>query len=226
MVTILVVDDNYNTRLITKTNLEDKYKILTAKDGKEALEITENEHIDLIIVDVMMPIMDGYTLAKEIRNDKNNIPILMVTAKESINDKLTGFSVGVDDYMIKPIDYNELRARIEALLRRANIVSSKKIEIGNVIINEDTYAVSKDDISIELPPKEFELLFKLLSYPGQIFTKNQILDDIWGYSSDSSEDTIKTHISRIRNKLKDFDEFEIITVKGLGYKGEIKNETR
>ena len=173
----------------------------------------------------MMPIMDGYTLAKEIRNDKNNIPILMVTAKESINDKLTGFSVGVDDYMIKPIDYNELRARIEALLRRANIVSSKKIEIGNVIINEDTYTVSKDDISIELPPKEFELLFKLLSYPGQIFTKNQILDDIWGYSSDSSEDTIKTHISRIRNKLKDFDEFEIITVKGLGYKGEIKNET-
>ncbi|MBR3152329.1 MAG: response regulator transcription factor [Clostridia bacterium] len=225
MVTILVVDDNYNTRLITKTNLEDKYKILTAKDGKEALEITENEHIDLIIADVMMPIMDGYTLAKEIRNDKNNIPILMVTAKESINDKLTGFSVGVDDYMIKPIDYNELRARIEALLRRANIVSSKKIEIGNVIINEDTYTVSKDDISIELPPKEFELLFKLLSYPGQIFTKNQILDDIWGYSSDSSEDTIKTHISRIRNKLKDFDEFEIITVKGLGYKGEIKNET-
>lgn len=221
MITILVVEDDYNTRLLTKTNLESYYKVLCAKDGKQALDIVENEHIDLIIVDVMMPNMDGYTLSKEIRKEKNNLLIIMVTAKQEINDKLIGFSSGIDDYMTKPINYKELLARINALFRRSNIVNSKKIEIGNVIIDEQTYSVSKDNLHIELPPKEFELLYKLLSYPGKIFTKNQILDDIWGFSSDSSEDTIKTHISRIRNRLRDFDEFEIVTIKGLGYKGEI-----
>lgn len=219
MVTILIVDDTYNTRLVTKANLEDKYKILLAKDGEEALTLIENNHVDLIISDVMMPNMDGYSFSKEIRNEGFSIPILMVTAKESINDKLTGFSVGADDYLTKPVDYNELKARIEAILRRANIANSKKIKIGNVVIDEDTYSIYKEDLKVELPPKEFEILFKLLSYPNQIFTKNQLLDDIWGYNSESMEDTIKTHISRLRNRLQNFNEFEIVTVKGLGYRG-------
>ena len=219
MVTILIVEDDDNTRLLTKSNLEKEYNILTAKDGEEALNIMENKEVDLIIVDVMMPKMDGYTLSKKIREYNSNMPILMVTAKQSIDDKLQGFSSGVDDYMTKPIDYKELKARIIVLLRRSNINNSKKIVIGNVIIDEKTYTVNKNDISIELPKKEFELLYKLLSYPNQIFTKNQILDSIWGYDS-------KTHISRIRNRLKNFDEFEIVTIKGLGYKGEIKNANK
>ncbi len=226
MVTILIVEDDDNTRLLTKSNLEKEYNILTAKDGEEALNIMENKEVDLIIVDVMMPKMDGYTLSKKIREYNSNMPILMVTAKQSIDDKLQGFSSGVDDYMTKPIDYKELKARIIVLLRRSNINNSKKIVIGNVIIDEKTYTVNKNDISIELPKKEFELLYKLLSYPNQIFTKNQILDSIWGYDSFSTEDTIKTHISRIRNRLKNFDEFEIVTIKGLGYKGEIKNANK
>ena len=226
MVTILIVEDDDNTRLLTKSNLEKEYNILTAKDGEEALNIMENKEVDLIIVDVMMPKMDGYTLSKKIREYNSNMPILMVTAKQSIDDKLQGFSSGVDDYMTKPIDYKELKARIIVLLRRSNKNNSKKIVIGNVIIDEKTYTVNKNDISIELPKKEFELLYKLLSYPNQIFTKNQILDSIWGYDSFSTEDTIKTHISRIRNRLKNFDEFEIVTIKGLGYKGEIKNANK
>ena len=219
MVTILIVDDTYNTRLVTKANLEDKYKILLSKDGEEALTLIVNNDVDLIISDVMMPNMDGYSFSKEIRNEGFSIPILMVTAKESINDKLTGFSVGADDYLTKPVDYNELKARIEAILRRANIANSKKIKIGTVVIDEDTYSIYKEDLKVELPPKEFEILFKLLSYPNQIFTKNQLLDDIWGYNSESMEDTIKTHISRLRNRLQNFNEFEIVTVKGLGYRG-------
>jgi DNA-binding response OmpR family regulator len=166
--------------------------------------------------------MDGFKLLKTIRQDGMKLPVLILTAKQSFSDKQTGFIFGTDDYMTKPVNFDELHWRIDALLRRSNIASERIIRIGNVTLDEASYTISKGSITIELPPKEFDLIYKLLSYPGMIFTKNQLLDEIWGYDSESSEDTVKTHVSRLRNKLVEFNEFEIVTIKGLGYKGIIR----
>lgn len=224
MVTILVVEDNENTRILTEARLKRYYNVLTAQNGEEALEIFYEKQIDLIVADIMMPIMDGYEMLKELRDANENVPVLFLTAKSTFDDKKRGFDLGIDDYITKPIDYEELLLRIKALLRRANISTKLKINVGKFEMDENNYSVKYNDNQIELTKKEFELLFKLLSYPNQVLTKMQLLEDIWGYESNSSEDTIKTHINKIRHKLNGIDEFEIIAVKGLGYKVVLKEQ--
>lgn len=221
MITVLIAEDEKNIQLLIEAQLKPYYEVLTANDGEEALAIIQEKYIDLLITDVRMPKIDGFTLVDQIRKENYTLPVLMLTAKQTINDKKTGFHAGADDYLIKPVNYEELILRIEALLRRAKIVSQKQLVIGDVILDEATYTIQKGDARIELPNKEFVLLYKFLSYPGQIFTRNQLLDEIWGYDSFSGEDTIKTHVSRLRKKCALFSEFTIVTVKGLGYKGEL-----
>lgn len=221
MATILVVEDDRNMRLLTSARLKDNYTVKTACDGKEALEVIYKGGIDLIVADIMMPNMDGYELLSTLRNDGYNTPFLFLTAKETITDKQKGFTLGTDDYMTKPFSSDELLWRVNALLRRANINQEKKIVIGSVTVDSEKYAVYSDSEYVELPKKEFDLLFKLLSYPEQIFSKEQLLDSIWGMSNESGEETIKTHISRIRNRLKNMPEINIQTIKGLGYKASL-----
>ena len=218
MVTILVVEDNEHTRLLTEARLKRYYNVVVAKNGSEALDVFYERQIDLIVADIMMPIMDGYEMVSHLRENKEDVPVLFLTAKSTFEDKKKGFELGVDDYVTKPIDYEELLLRIKALLRRANISNKLKINIGAFTMDENDYSVKYNDSNIELTKKEFELLFKLLSYPNRVMTKIQLLEDVWGYESNSSEDTIKTHINKIRNKLKNVKEFEIVSVKGLGYK--------
>lgn len=222
MATILIVEDDRNMRLLTAARLEDLYTVICACDGVEALEYIHKGGIDLIVADIMMPRMDGYELLKTIREEGYTTPYLLLTAKETLGDKERGFSLGTDDYMTKPFSSSELLWRIQALLRRANIALNKKIEIGNVVVDSEKYAVYSNTAYIELPKKEFELLFRLLSYPDKIFSKEQLLDSIWGVNAGSGEDTVKTHVSRIRNRLRDITEFNIITIKGLGYKADIR----
>lgn len=226
MATILVVEDDRNMRLLTAARLEDQYTVICACDGLEALEHIHKGGIDLIIADIMMPRMDGYELLETIRAEGYTTPYLMLTAKETLGDKQKGFSLGTDDYMTKPFSSDELIWRIGALLRRADIAQSKKIEVGSVIVDSRKYAVYTDTQYIELPKKEFDLLFKLLSYPDRIFSKEQLLNSIWGVNAESGEETVKTHISRLRNKLKDIPEIGITTLKGLGYKAEINKGDR
>ena len=213
-------------RLLTSAKLKHQFTVLCAGDGVEALELLERRQADLISADVMMPRMDGYTLVKTLRERGDQIPVLLLTAKQSFEDKREGFFSGVDDYMTKPVNYEELIWRLNALLRRSRIASERRIVIGPVVLDSGAYTVSREGESLELPKKEFELLYQLLSYPGQIFTRNQLLDGIWGYDSESGEDTVKTHISRLRNKLRHIPEFRIVTIKGLGYKAEIVKEEK
>ncbi|MDO5547404.1 MAG: response regulator transcription factor [Eubacteriales bacterium] len=224
MANILVVEDDRNMRLLTSARLSDTYTVVTACDGLEALHIIHKGGIDLIVADIMMPRMDGYQLLQTIRSEGYATPYLLLTAKETLSDKQLGFSLGTDDYMTKPFSSDELLWRIAALLRRANISQDKKILLGQVTIDSEKYAVYTDSQYIELPKKEFDLLFKLLSYPDRIFSKEQLLDSIWGRNSESGEETVKTHISRIRSRLADIDEFRILTIKGLGYKADIRKE--
>ena len=224
MANILVVEDDRNMRLLTSARLSDQYNVTCACDGAEALEIIHKGGIDLIISDIMMPVMDGYELLRRIREEGYTTPFLMLTAKETIDAMEQGYKLGTDDYMKKPFSSDELKWRVAALLRRANISMSKKITMGNVTVDSEKYAVYSDSEYIELPKKEFDLLFKMLSYPGQIFSKEQLLDSVWGITSESGEETVKTHISRLRNRLSNISEFSIITIKGLGYKAEINRE--
>lgn len=221
MATILIVEDDKNTRLLTSARLKSYYKVEEAQDGEKALEILDHQHIDLIIADIQMPKLNGYDLVKVIREVGNKIPVIMLTAMHSFDDKKAGFASGTDDYMTKPINYDELLWRIKALLRRSNIASENKIAVGNVVLDASSYKVRVGEEEIELAKKEFDLLYKFLSYPGIIFTKGQLLDEIWGYDTESDENTIKTHINRLRNKFEGCIEFEIITVRGLGYKVEL-----
>ncbi len=224
MATILIVEDDRNMRLLTAARLEDLYTVVSACDGIEALDIIHKGGIDLIVADIMMPRMDGYELLKTVRQEGYTTPYLLLTAKESLGDKQRGFSLGTDDYMTKPFSSDELLWRVGALLRRANIAQNKKIELGNVVVDSEKYAVYTDTEYIEFPKKEFDVLFKLLSYPNRIFSKEQLLDSVWGMNAESGEETIKTHISRIRNRLKNITEFNIVTIKGLGYKADISKE--
>lgn len=218
MVTILVVEDNEHTRLLTEARLKRYYNVITAENGSDALDIFYDKQIDLIVADIMMPVMDGYEMLKHLRDNKEEVPVLFLTAKSTFDDKKIGYDLGIDDYVTKPIDYEELLLRIKALLRRANIANKMKINIGKFEMDENDYSVKYNNSTIEMTKKEFDLLFRLLSYPNRVMTKIQLLEDIWGYESNSSEDTIKTHINKIRNKLKEVEEFEIVSVKGLGYK--------
>lgn len=223
MFKILVVEDNKNLRKLMVTYLkENNYETLEAEDGKIALEVIDKKHVDLIICDVMMPNMDGYELSKELRAANYMVPILMVTAKDTIDDKREGFLSGVDDYMVKPVDMDEMILRVGVLLRRANIVNQRKLVIKEVILSYDEYTVRKGRKEYQLPQKEFQLLYKLLSIPNKIFTRQDLMDEIWGYDTESDVRTVDVHIKRLREKFEKFKEFEIITIRGVGYKGVIK----
>lgn len=224
MATILVVEDDRNIRLLTSARLKDYYTVMAACDGEEALDLIHKGGIDLIIADVMMPRMDGYELLRNLRQEGYSTPFLFLTAKEGCADKEKGFELGTDDYMTKPFSSDELLWRVKALLRRANINQEKRIIIENIVVDSEKYAVYSDSEYVELPKKEFDLLFRLLSYPEQIFSKEQLLNSLWGISSESGEETIKTHISRIRNRLKNMPQINIMTIKGLGYKASISGK--
>lgn len=223
MFNILVVEDNLDMRELFCTVLTDNgYHAYSAADGVEALEIMDKEYIDLIVADIMMPNMNGYELTKALRDAKYELPILIVTAKDQFADMQKAFKAGADDYMIKPINVNELILRIEALLRRAKISSEKKIVVGSTKLDYDALTVTVNGEESILPQKEFYLLYKLLSYPNKIFTRQQLMDEIWGMFSETDERTVNTHINRLRDKFSDCKDFEIITVRGLGYKA-VKN---
>ncbi|MCD7713006.1 MAG: response regulator transcription factor [Firmicutes bacterium] len=219
MFNILVAEDNADMRELFCTVLEQNgYKAFPAADGEEALDVMDREYIDLIIADIMMPRMNGYELTEELRRSKYTLPILMVTAKDQIYDMERGFHSGTDDYMVKPVNMRELILRVEALLRRAKISSEKKITVGSTVLDYDAMTVTVNGVESTLPQKEFYLLYKLLSYPNKIFTRQQLMDEIWGMYTESDERTINTHINRLRDRFEGCDDFEIVTVHGLGYK--------
>ena len=219
MFNILVVEDNLDLRELFVTTINNAgYRAFGATDGLDALNLMDNTHIDLIVADIMMPKMSGYELTKELRSLGNSIPILMVTAKDDYDSLQKGFSFGADDYMIKPVNVNELLLRIQALLRRARINSEKKIVIGSTIIDYESMTVKYNNDDIVLPLKEFNLLFKLLSFPGKIFTRQQLMDEIWGMDSETDDRTINTHINRLRERFSNNQDLEIVTIRGLGDK--------
>jgi DNA-binding response OmpR family regulator len=220
---ILVADDDKHTRMLMQAILEEEnYTVFTAENGEQALEVMDKEHIDLVVLDIMMPKMDGYEFTKLLRETDNNLPILMVSAKQLPADKRKGFLVGTDDYMTKPIDEEEMLLRIKALLRRARIVSEQKMQIGGVTLDYNSFSVTKNGETQVLPQKEFLLLYKLLSYPGHIFTRIQLMDEIWGTDSDTGWETVTVHVGRLRKRFADWDEFRIESVRGLGYRA-VKN---
>lgn len=216
---ILVVDDDKNTRLLFRAVLEDAgYTVSAAENGEEALAVLDREYVDLVVLDVMMPKLDGYEFTRILRKTDNNLPILMVSAKQLPEDKHRGFLAGTDDYMTKPIDEEEMLFRIKALLRRAKIANERRIVLGSVILDYDAFTVSRGEETQILPQKEFLLLYKLLSFPGKIFTRIQLMDEIWGQESDTGWETVTVHIGRLRKRFEGWEEFEILSVRGLGYK--------
>ena len=218
MFQILVAEDDKNTRRLMEAVLKEHgYHPILACDGLEALKLLDTHHVDLVILDIMMPGMDGYELTRQLRATDYTLPILMVTAKQLPEDKRKGFIVGTDDYMTKPVDEEEMILRIRAL-RRAQIVNERRITIADVCLDYDSLTVSRGDESQTLPRKEFYLLYKLLSYPGKIFTRIQLMDEIWGMESQSDDNTINVHINRLRKRFEDYPEFSIETIRGLGYK--------
>jgi len=194
------------------------YTVTLAKNGEAALDAMGKEHIDLVVLDIMMPKMDGYEFTQTLRECDNNLPILMVSAKQLPVDKNKGFAVGTDDYMTKPVNQDEFLYRIKALLRRAKIANERKIVVGDVVLDYDSLTVTKGDEVQELPQKEFMLLYKLLSYPGKIFTRIQLMDEIWGAESETGWETVTVHVGRLRKRFEGWSEFEIESVRGLGYK--------
>ena len=196
----------------------DGYAVTTAENGVEALEVMDRETVDLVVLDIMMPQMDGYEFTKTLRAADNNLPILMVSAKQLPADRKQGFLVGTDDYMTKPIDEEEMLLRIRALLRRARIATERKLTVGDVTLDYDALTVTRNGEVMELPQKEFQLLFLLLSYPGKIFTRIQLMDEVWGTESESGWETVTVHIGRLRRRFEGWQEFAIESVRGLGYK--------
>lgn len=219
MFNILVVEDNKNLRKLMVTYLKrNNYETLEAENGEDALEVLDKNHIDLLISDIMMEKMDGYELTKELRRANYSLPILLITAKETIEDKKNGFLSGADDYMVKPINMDEMILRTGALLKRANIINQKKIVINDIILSYDEYTLTTKNEVYQLPQKEFLLLYKLLSFPGKIFTRQELMDEIWGFESTSDARTVDVHIKRIRSKFESIGDFKILTIRGVGYK--------
>ena len=219
MFEILVAEDDKNARRLFQIVLEENgFRVHTAANGQEAMDILDREYIDLVVLDVMMPQMDGYEFTRQIRSANSNLPILMVSAMQEPMDKKKGFLVGTDDYMTKPVDYEEMLLRIRALLRRARITSERRIVVGDVVLDYDSLTVRKGGEVMELPQKEFMLLYKLLSYPGKIFTRIQLMDEIWGADSETGWETVTVHVGRLRKRFEGWTEFEIVSVRGLGYK--------
>ncbi|MBQ1946402.1 MAG: response regulator transcription factor [Clostridia bacterium] len=223
MFKIMVVEDDHNARRLMETVLrQNSYEPICASDGIDALEKMESHHVDLIVLDIMMPRMDGYEFTRTLREAGSEIPILMVTAKEGLQDKKMGFIIGTDDYMVKPVDEEEMLLRITALLRRSRIAADRRLQIGKTELNFNSMTVTVNGAGESLPKKEFLLLFKLLSNPGRIFTRRQLMDEIWDMDSESDERTVDVHINRLRDKFRGNEDFELSTVRGLGYKAVLK----
>lgn len=219
MLKILVAEDDHELRrLFAHVLMKNGYTVKEVCNGKEALEALDAECFDLIISDIMMPVMDGYEFVRQLRESGNTTPVMMITAKDAFDDMRRGFLFGSDDYMVKPINVNEMVLRVQALLRRAQMISDRKVTIGDTVIEYDSFTVSFHGESIVLPQKEFMLLYKLVSYPGRIFTRQQLMDDIWGYDSDSDTHTVDVHIGRLRERLRENNDFKIVTMRGIGYK--------
>lgn len=224
MFKVLVVEDDIRLNQLIRTTLTRYgYNVTSAYNGADALEEISSRVYDLIISDIMMPKMDGYELAERVREQNATMPILFVTAKDKFEDKAKGFHIGIDDYMVKPIDINEMILRVNALLRRSNIARSHLLQVGDTTLNYDNLTVTREGEETVLPKKEFNVLFKLLSYPNKIFTRSQLMEEFWG-TSDSLERTVDVHITRIRDKFKDNPDFEIVTSRGLGYKAVISKK--
>lgn len=219
MLNILLVEDNERLRRLMHIHLTRAgYQVFEAENGVQALEVLDHIHIHLMIADVMMPKMDGYELTAELRGAKYALPVLLVTAKETLEDKRAGFKAGADDYMVKPIDMEEMLLRVEALLRRSNISGEHLLRAGKTELNTEALTVISPAQTLVLPQKEFQLLHTLLSHPGKIFTRQALMDEIWGYDSDTDFRTVDVHIKRLREKLSDSEDFSLETVRGLGYK--------
>lgn len=224
MFQIMIVEDDKSTLKLMKAILHHAgYEVHTAENGQEALQVMDARHIDLIVLDVMMPVMDGYKFTEQLRQCRDNTPILMVTAKQLPEEKCKGFLVGTDDYMVKPVNEEETLLRIKALLRRSQIANEHKLHIGKVTLDYDALTVVRDGISQTLPQKEFYLLYKLLSYPDKIFTRLQLMDEIWGMDSETVDTTVNVHVNRLRKRFETWSEFKIVAIRGIGYKGVITN---
>jgi len=220
MFRILIVEDDTNTRKLMCAVLKQQgFEPLQAENGNAALAVMEREHIDLVVLDLMMPGMDGYALTEALRGAWKDLPILMVTARQEAADKRRGFLAGTDDYMVKPVDEEEMVLRIRALLRRSQIAGEQKIALGDVVLDYRGFTVRGYGQEVVLPQKEFQLLFKLMAYPGVIFTRMQLLEEIWGLEAEINDHTLNVHISRLRERFADWGEFEIKTIRGVGYKG-------
>jgi len=216
---ILIVEDDKELSLLFQKVLEKSgYQVKSASDGAQALEVLDREYIDLIISDIMMPVMDGYELVSELRSAGYQIPVLMITAKSSFDDMRQGFLSGSDDYMVKPIELDELLLRVRALLRRANIEMERKITVGNLILDADAMSAEIDGEEISLTTREFNIIYKLLSYPKKTFSRAQLMDEFWGVETDTSLRAVDVYVTKLRDKLSACDGFKIVTVRGLGYK--------
>ncbi len=221
MLNILVVEDDRELRrLFAHVLIKNGYSVKEVSNGREALAAMDEDYFDLIISDIMLPVMDGYEFVRSLRDTGNTTPILMITAKDAFDDMRRGFLSGTDDYMVKPINVNEMVLRVQALLRRAQMIHERRQTIGGTVLEYDTFTVSFGDKKMALPQKEFMLLYKLVSYPGRIFTRQQLMDDVWGYDSDSDTHTIDVHIGRLRDRLRENEDLRIVTMRGVGYKVE------
>lgn len=219
MLKILIVEDDRELRqLFEHVLVKNGYSVRGVSNGQEALDAMDEEYFNLIISDIMMPVMDGYTLVRSLREVGDTTPVLMITAKDAFDDMRMGFLSGTDDYMVKPVNVNEMVLRVSALLRRAQMISERRQVIGGTTMECDSLTVTTENGSMVLPQKEFMLLYKMASFPGKIFTRQQLMDDIWGYDSESDTHTVDVHIGRLREKFRDSKDFKIVTLRGVGYK--------
>lgn len=219
MLKILIAEDDYELRqLFSHVLIKNGYTVKGVSNGKEALDVMDNDYYDLIISDIMMPVMDGYEMVGNLRDAGNTTPVLMITAKDAFDDMRRGFLSGVDDYMVKPVNVNEMVLRVGALLRRAQMINDRRQVIGGTVLECDSLTVTTENETFILPQKEFMLLYKMASYPGKIFTRQQLMDEIWGYDSDSDTHTVDVHIGRLRDRFRDNKDFKIVTMRGVGYK--------
>ena len=216
---VLIAEDDEELRdLFRRVLIKNGYNVTGVSNGKEALDALENDYYDIIISDIMMPIMDGYRLVRHLRDAGNNIPVMMITAKDAFDDMRQGFMSGTDDYMLKPVNVNEMVIRIGALLRRAKMMSEHRQTLGDTVLENDTFTVISEAQRLILPQKEFLLLYKMASFPGRIFTRKQLMDEIWGYESETDTHTVEVHVGRLREKFRDNKDFKIVTMRGVGYK--------
>ena len=219
MFKILIAEDDKELRqLFSHILTKHGYYVKGVSNGQEALDAFDKDYYDLIISDIMMPVMDGYELVRLLRSSGNTTPVMMITAKDAFDDMQRGFVSGTDDYMIKPININEMVLRVGALLRRAQMINDRKLIVGKTMLELDSLSVYTESENFILPQKEFMLLYKMASYPGKIFTRHQLMDEIWGYDNESDTHTVDVHIARLRDKFKNSADFKIVTMRGVGYK--------